>query len=169
MACSCNLLKPALPLNSSNPSNFLGLCQHARQKALHVLGTRQVLRSCLARTKKKAKQHPSLFLCIYLSNSIYPDTYHTMICTHMYIIYIYVCVWHITSIHPQEISPSQAPDVFSAGSPRHPARARPPWSPTSWETRGRCPSLTRRLRRLCYGGKISPHWTNGYLWRVKGG
>jgi hypothetical protein len=84
-------------------------------------------------------------------------------------IYICVCVRHITSIHPQEISPSQAPDVFSAGSPRHPARARPPWSPTSWETRGRCPSLTRRLRRLCYGGKISPHWTNGYLWGVKGG
>lgn len=168
MACSCNLLKPALPLNSSNPSNFLGLCQHARQKALHVLGTRQVLRSCLARTKKKQN---NILHSFYVSTFPIASIQIRIILwyVHICISYIYVCVWHITSIHPQEISPSQAPDVFSAGSPRHPARARPPWSPTSWETRGRCPSLTRRLRRLCYGGKISPHWTNGYLWRVKGG
>ena len=117
MACSCNLLKPALPLSSSNPSNFLGLCQHARQKALHVLGTRQVLRSCLARTKKHAKQHPLLFLCIYLSNSIYPDTYHTMICTHMYIIYIYILVYIYISVCVCDILPASIPKKSHL--PRH--------------------------------------------------
>ena len=94
MACSCNLLKPALPLNSSNPSNFLGLCQHARQKALHVLGTRQVLRSCLARTKKKQN---NILHSFYVSTFPIASIQIRIILwyVHICISYIYMCVCDI--------------------------------------------------------------------------